>query len=138
MHGSRSKNPLRFSRIRRSRISPGEAEIHLKMCRVHNACSVGKVRRSFTGSHSVSAGAILFPTEASWCHFVIFFLFVLPTLKLVKSALKLVKSTLKLEKSTLMSIKSTLKLVKSTLMSVKSTLKLILPTLKLILLTLKS
>ena len=44
-----------------------------------------------------------------------FFLFVLPTLKLVKSTLKLVKSTLKLEKSTLMSIKSTLKLVKSTL-----------------------
>ena len=60
-----------------------------------------------------------------------FFLFVLPTLKLVKS-------TLKLEKSTLMSIKSTLKLVKSTLMSIKSTLKLILPTLKLIFQTLKS
>ena len=92
-------------------------------------------------------------TEASWCHFVILFLFVLPTLKLVKSTLKLVKptlklvkSTLKLEKSTLISIKSTLKLVKSTLklvtstfnvdkinflMSEKSTLKLVKSTLKL-------
>ena len=54
-------------------------------------------------------------TEASWCHFVIFFFSFLPTLRLVKSTLKLVKSTLKMEKSTLMSIKSTLKLVKSTL-----------------------
>ena len=60
-----------------------------------------------------------------------FFLFVLPTLKLVKS-------TLKLEKSTLMSIKSTLMSIKSTLKLVKSTLKLILPTLKLIFQTLQS
>ena len=73
---------------------------------------------------SVDYGSFLVPL----CDF---FLFVFPTLKLVKS-------TLKLEKSTLMSIKSTLKLVKSTLMSVKSTLKLILPTLKLIFQTLKS
>ena len=64
-------------------------------------------------------------TEASWCHFVIFFLFVLQTLKLVKSTLKLVKSTLKL-------VKSTLRLEKSTLMSIKSTLKLVKSTLKLV------
>ena len=81
---------------------------------------VKKSRRSITRRY----GSFLVPL----CDF---FLFVLPTLKLVKS-------TLKLEKSTLMSVKSTLKLVKSTLMSVKSTLKLILPTLKLIFQTLKS
>ena len=85
-------------------------------------------------------------TEASWCHFVIFFSFRFANFKLVKSTLKLVKSTLKLAKSTLVSIKSTLKLVKSTLklvkstfnvdkinflMSEKSTLKLVKSTLKL-------
>ena len=76
---------------------------------------------SAASAANLRAHRCLYSTEASWCHFVIFFLFGLPTLKLVKSTLKLVKSTLKLKKSTLMSIKSTLKWVKSTLKLVKST-----------------
>ena len=52
--GACRKHPLRFYRIRRARISPDGMEIHWRMFRVHNACSVGKGRQSFAWSRSVS------------------------------------------------------------------------------------